>query len=165
MVYFLSTVPKIAVLVFLMRAFVMLYSGLPMTLIMLSIKLIFVICGMLSILVGALGALYQVKIKRMFAFSAIANMGYIILGLTCGSTLGYMSVFFYILIYSLNLISIFTCLVILRNKEDFLEIKNVVEFASSAHHNYLLTLILALNLFALAGVPPLSGFYPNDLYL
>lgn len=59
-------------------------------------------------------------------------MGYIFIGLSCMSILGYISVLYYIVIYIISLSSIFSILIVLRNINKKGEIKNIVEFSSIA---------------------------------
>jgi len=95
--------------------------------------MLFIICGVLSIFFGSIGALYQVKIKRMLAYSGVANFGYIILGLSSFSVTGYISVIYYIILYVINLTSIFVIFFILQRINVVMELKNVVEIASITH--------------------------------
>jgi len=120
---------------------------------------LFICCSLLSILIGSVGALYQFKIKRMLAFSAVANLGFILLGLSNGSYWGLFASLYYFCIYILTLVQIFSILVAVRIKPEFVKIKNLVEFSTIVHVNPALSFVLVLGLLSLAGIPPLSGFY------
>lgn len=64
-------------------------------------------CSILSIIIGTLGALNQTKIKRLLAYSGISHIGFILLGLSLLSKGGYEISFIYLLIYVLTILGIF----------------------------------------------------------
>jgi NADH-quinone oxidoreductase subunit N len=107
--------------------------------------------------------LYQTKIKRLLAYSAIANLGYIVLGLSSGSFIGLMSSLYYLVTYTLISINIFIILLTIKRYPKVLEFKNIVEFVSITHSNFILSMIIIISLFSLAGIPPLAGFYGKFL--
>lgn len=74
--------------------------------------------------------MYQIKIKRLLAFSAIANLGYILLGFSTVSFLGLFASIYYFFIYIMALIQIFSILIVIRHQISYLKIKNLVEFVS-----------------------------------
>lgn len=126
--------------------------------------LFFYICSILSMFIGAFGALYQIKIKRLIAYSAIFNMGFIILSLSNFTLFNIISAFFYANIYiSLNLL-FFSILITLR-KYNYVELKNINDLSSLSKNNKVLALFLALNLFSIAGIPPLMGFFSKLMVL
>lgn len=91
---------------------------------------LFSICALLSLSLGSLGAIYQIKIKRLLAYSAIANLGYIILGFSTVSFFGSFASIYYFFIHILALIQIFSILIVIRHQNSNLKIKNLVEFVS-----------------------------------
>ncbi|MBT4109991.1 MAG: NADH-quinone oxidoreductase subunit N, partial [Pelagibacterales bacterium] len=99
---FFAVVPKIAAIGVLMR---ILYIAL------IDIHLIWnqliLILGMLSIFVGAFGALLQINIKRLMAYSAISNIGYIFLALSLGSQIGLEASLIYITVYTVSALGSF----------------------------------------------------------
>jgi NADH-quinone oxidoreductase subunit N len=119
--------------------------------------MIFASC--ISILVGSVGALYQTKVKRLLAYSAIANLGYIVLGLCSSSIFGIFASFYYILIYIITSINIFSILLFTRRYPLKSKFKNLVEFVSIPHSNFILCILLVFSLLSMAGIPPLSGFF------
>lgn len=115
-------------------------------------------CAIFSIIVGSFLALYQVKIKRFFAYSAIVHMGYIILSISLGVWFSIYSTFYYLLIYLVSCINIFMIfLVILKYNKT--PIKNITDVILIMHSNFHLSFIFVFNLLSLAGIPPLAGFY------
>lgn len=82
-VYFLNIVPKISIFCFLLNMFITLRDNAildPYFNECLLVILIF--CGLLSVFLGSVGALYQVNIKNLLALSAVANMGYLLVSLS-----------------------------------------------------------------------------------
>jgi len=61
---------------------------------------LFIILGLLSIIVGTLGAIYQTKLKRVFAYSSISNMGYAVLSLCTIDIESVFVVLFYVIVYN-----------------------------------------------------------------
>ena len=119
-------------------------------------------CGILSILIGTFGALYQIKIKRLIAYSAISHMGFIIIGLSNFTLFNFISVFFYALVYIILNFVFFSILITLR-KYNYIELKNINDLSVLIKNNTVLGVFLALNLFSIAGIPPLMGFFSKLL--
>ncbi len=119
----------------------------------------FLITGMLSLLIGTFGGLYQTKIKRLLAFSTINNMGYILLGLTLASKATVEITIFYLIIYILLNTGIFSIVISVVKQKSNRELVYLSDLNIIAQKNTLLSLILALNIFSLVGIPPLVGFF------
>lgn len=117
------------------------------------------ICAVLSLILGSVGAIYQVKVKRLLAFSAIANTGYISLGISIVSVYGFYGSAHYFIIYILSLIQIFSIILTFRHYTSYYKIKNIIEIMSINTTNSSLALIAALGFLSLAGIPPLAGFF------
>jgi NADH-quinone oxidoreductase subunit N len=114
------------------------------------------LCGFLSIFIGSLIGIAQHNIKRLFAYSSIANAGFIILSIGCGTVYGLEALLIYLIVYVLLTINFFAILLIIKitRGASFFNISHFSEINSP-----LLGLMLSLNLFSLAGIPPLIGFY------
>ena len=110
-------------------------------------------------LIGSVGALYQVRFKRMLGYSAIANLGYVLLGFCSGSAFGCFSAFYYFFVYIILSLNIFSILVIIRRYPSNAKLCNLSEVVSITHSNFLLSLLLVFCLLSLAGIPPLIGFF------
>ena len=110
---FFSITPKIAILALLLRLTLYTFYDLID-----AWQLIIVICAFLSMFVGTFGAINQNKIKRLFAYSSIAHVGYLLIGLATGSIEAVESLLIYIIIYILMIINVFGILLIM-SKEDF----------------------------------------------
>ena len=142
---------------------------------------IFVFCSIASMIVGALSALSQQKIKRLLAYSSIGHVGYLLIGLTCASLEGIESLFVYLIIYLIMTINVFAILLSLRAKPSLVsvavppvsgdsqfsvnqgfsntvQVRYLSDLGLLAKTNPLLALSLTASLFSMAGIPPLAGF-------
>ena len=117
-----------------------------------------------SLLVGNLAAIAQINLKRMLAYSTIAQMGFVLLGLMAGVVNGnalaaanaYSSAMFYVVTYVLTTLVSFG-VILLLSREGF-ESEEIVDFAGLNQRSPLYAGIMAICLFSLAGLPPLVGF-------
>ena len=124
-----------------------------------------IILSVCSLSVGNLAAIAQTNLKRMFAFSTISQMGFVIIGLFCGvvngSTLdaanAYSSALFYILSYVLTVLAAFGVILILA-REGF-ESEEISDLAGLNQKSPLYAAIMTICMFSFAGIPPLVGFY------
>lgn len=110
----------------------------------------------ITISVGNLFALRQNNIKRFFAFSSVAQVGYIVLGISANNQVGTAAVIFFILVYMFSNLGAFCVIAIvsaLAQKED------INDYRGFYQHNKLLSWAFALSVFSLAGIPPTAGFF------
>ncbi|TNF60215.1 MAG: NADH-quinone oxidoreductase subunit NuoN [Burkholderiales bacterium] len=118
-----------------------------------------------SLLVGNLAAIAQTNLKRMLAFSTIAQMGFMLLGLLAGVVQGdgsnmanaYASSMFYVVTYVLTTLGTFG-VILLLSREGF-ESEEIRDLAGLNQRSPLYAGVMAICMFSLAGVPPLVGFY------
>ena len=118
-----------------------------------------------SLLIGNLAAIAQTNLKRMLAYSTIAQMGFVLLGLLCGVVLGdtrpaanaYSSAMFYIVTYVLTTLASFGIILLLA-REGF-ESEEISDLAGLNQRSPLYAAVMSICMFSLAGVPPLVGFY------
>ncbi len=118
-----------------------------------------------SLLIGNLAAIAQTNIKRMLAYSTIAQMGFVLLGMMAGVVNGhsamaanaYSSAMFYIVTYVLTTLGTFG-VILLLSREGF-ESEQISDFAGLNQRSPLYAGVMAVCLFSLAGIPPLVGFY------
>jgi len=123
------------------------------------------VLAVLSLLVGNLAAIAQTNLKRMLAFSTIAQMGFLLLGLLAGVVQGdgtnmanaYSSSMFYVVTYVLTTLGTFG-VIILLSRAGF-ESDNVSDLAGLNQRSPLYAGVMAICMFSLAGVPPMVGFY------
>ena len=118
-----------------------------------------------SLLIGNLAAIAQTNLKRMLAYSTIAQMGFVILGLLSGVVNGntlsaanaYSSAMFYIITYVMTTLASFGIILLLA-REGF-ESEEITDLAGLNQRSPLFAGVMAICMFSLAGVPPLVGFY------
>lgn len=120
---------------------------------------IFLVCSFLSLVFGSLGALSQLKFKRLLAYSAITHVGYLVLTLSVATFDSFYALLLYLLVYFVVTLNIFGILLNVRNFSNGEKMKTLVNFISLVRSNFLLALSMALSFFSLAGIPPLSGFF------
>ncbi len=149
---FLSTVPKIAATVMLVRLLIDGLGGLQA-----YWADLFMILAILSIGLGSLVALMQTNIKRLLAYSTISHIGFILLGFTTGVVEGYGAAAFYVLAYVLMSLAAFGTIIVL-NKQGF-EADQIVDFRGLSKHSPWFALIMLFVMLSMAGVPPFIGFY------
>jgi NADH-quinone oxidoreductase subunit N len=108
---FLAIIPKIIFLITLIKI-VFLFSFLKF-----ELSLLLGILGSCSIIIGTIVGLYQIKILRVLAFSAMVNLGYIILAISLQSIEGIVASIYSMFIYSLGIVGIFLVLMSYRSKD------------------------------------------------
>ncbi|MBP8091645.1 MAG: NADH-quinone oxidoreductase subunit NuoN [Giesbergeria sp.] len=120
-----------------------------------------------SLLVGNLAAIAQTNLKRMLAYSTIAQMGFVLLGLLSGVVDGnveaataegaYSSAMFYVITYALTTLGSFGVILLLA-REGF-ESEEITDLSGLNQRSPLYAGVMAVCMFSLAGIPPLVGFY------
>lgn len=129
-----------------------------------------IVLAVCSLVVGNLAAIAQTNLKRMLAYSTIAQMGFILLGLAAGvlynvtgleATKGaadaYSSSMFYMITYVLTTLGTFGMIMLLSR--DGFESEDINDLAGLNKRNPLLAGVMAIFMFSLAGIPPTVGFY------
>ncbi len=115
------------------------------------------VISVFSMLFGSIVALSQENIKRMLAYSSISHAGYILIGLTSGSSNGVAGVIFYLTVYTfMNLAAFGVVAIVEGENETNLEINSYIGLGS---RKPFLAALLSIALFSLAGIPPLAGFF------
>ncbi|MBX2935249.1 MAG: NADH-quinone oxidoreductase subunit N [Ferruginibacter sp.] len=115
-----------------------------------------VIVSIATMVIGNLFALRQQNIKRFLAFSSIAQVGFILVGISGSSIQGTSSVVFFILVYVFSNLAAFAVADAIASKTDAEEID---DYRGMYKTNPFLSWVLALALFSLAGIPPTAGFF------
>ena len=124
-------------------------------------RFVFTALAILSMVLGNVVALAQTSMKRMLAYSSIAQAGFVMIGLIAGTDAGYSSMIFYLLVYLFMNLCGFSCVVLfsLRTGTD-----QIAEYSGLYQKDPLLTLGLSISLLSLGGIPPLAGFF-GKIYL
>lgn len=122
---------------------------------------VFTALAVLSMILGNVVALTQTSMKRLLAYSSIAQAGFVMIGLITGTEEGYASMVFYMLVYLFMNLGGFACVILftLRTGTD-----QISEYAGLYQKDPLLTLCLSICLLSLGGIPPLAGFF-GKIYL
>ncbi|MFA7300588.1 MAG: NADH-quinone oxidoreductase subunit NuoN, partial [Sideroxydans sp.] len=152
MTLLISSAPKLAAFAFVMRILV---ESLQPLLIHWSGMLM--VLAVLSMAVGNITAIAQTNIKRMFAYSTIAHMGFLLVGVLSGSLDGYGGAMFYAVAYVLMTLGGFG-MIMLLSREGF-EADNIDDFKGLNQRSPWLAFMMLILMFSMAGVPPTIGFY------
>jgi len=123
-----------------------------------------IVLAVCSLLLGNLVAIAQSNFKRMLAYSTIAQVGFVLLGLTttviAGNTLsaanGYSAALFYVLTYVLTTLGVFGMLMLLSREGR--ECEQIADFAGLARRSPWLAGVMTVFMVSLAGLPPTVGF-------
>jgi len=150
---FIAAAPKVAGMLVFLRLMVM-----PFILMYGEWQSIIIFLSFASMVLGAFAALKQTDIKRLLAYSAIGQMGYVLLGLAAGNDEGIQAVFVYLSLYLVMIIGTFGCILCLRGK-GHLGVQNIEDLSGISTIHPKVAFILAAFMFSLAGIPPLAGFF------
>ena len=113
--------------------------------------------AVLSLLVGNLGAIAQTNLKRMLAYSAIANAGLVLLGFATGSSAGYQAALNFTVAYVITTLASFG-MILMLSRSGF-EHDEIEDFKGLATRDPLLAAMMLALMFSTAGVPPFIGFW------
>ncbi len=139
------------------------------------------VSSLLSLIIGTVLGLTQSRIKRLFAYSTISHLGFMLLALSINSIESIQAFIFYLMQYSLSNLNAFMLLLAIgyslycysneNKKYSFLLDKNnspiqlISQMKGFFYINPMLALSLAITLFSFAGIPPLIGFFAKQMVL
>ena len=149
---FIGTVPKIAYFALALRLLAQGLGGLS-----LEWTQMLAILAVLTLVVGNVVAIVQTNLKRMLAYSTIANVGFIVLGFVAGTPDGYAAALYYTLVYVLVALGSFG-VILLASRKGF-EADRLDDYKGLHQRDPLLAFAMMLLMFSTAGVPPLVGFW------
>lgn len=121
-----------------------------------ALQQILYITAILTMTIGNLFAIRQRNLKRFLAFSSIAQAGFIFVGMIAGTQLGLSSVIYFILVYifsNLGAFGVIGAISVATGKE------TIDDYNGLYKTNPMLSLVMMLSLFSLAGIPPVAGFF------
>ena len=150
---FFATAPKVAALGLLMRVSLFAFGAQPGVW-----QQIVIFVALLSIVIGALGAIGQDNIKRLLAYSSINNVGFMLIGLACANQAGAAAMLVYLAIYVAMSVAGFVAVLMLRDA-DGAPVESIKLMAGLSKTRPMLALGIAAVMFSLAGIPPLLGFW------
>ena len=119
---------------------------------------IIIVISLMSIIIGAVGALGQQNLKRLLAYSSINNVGFLLIGLAAGTESGIAGMLTYLVIYVLMTLGGFICLMQLKGSDGAIK-EGIAEIAGLSQTQPMLAAAFAVFMFSLAGIPPLFGFW------
>lgn len=154
---FFSTVPKVIIVAVLIRLLFTTFGDRAE-----EFDWLLKFSGLGSVAFASLAALYQKRIKRLLAYSAVSHSGYVVLAVSCFSFDSVIACTTYLTLYIVTALSFFAVLFLsgVNNSQ-----KNyIISWTSVSDRNIAVAVALALALYSMAGIPPLSGFY-SKLYV
>jgi NADH-ubiquinone oxidoreductase chain 2 len=178
---FVAIIAKISILIFFLE--LVYYTSL--TLLDFSWKSNLLMSAFLSLIIGSILGLTQFRIKRLYAYSTISHVGFILLALSINSIESIQAFFFYIMQYSISNLNAFIILITigysfvqLTNKDtnslendtnlqdkNLSPIQLIHQIKGYFYVNPLLAISLSITLFSFIGVPPLIGFFAKQMIL
>jgi NADH-ubiquinone oxidoreductase chain 2 len=139
------------------------------------------VSSLLSLIIGTVLGLTQFRIKRLFAYSTISHVGFILLALSINSIESIQAFIFYLMQYSISNLNVFVILLSIgyslyyytNNSDEYKELadKNnspiqlVSQIKGFFYINPVLALSFAITIFSFAGIPPLIGFFAKQMVL
>lgn len=149
---FLGSAPKIAGLGLAFRLLVYTMPSLNV-----DWQQLLIVMAILSIALGNIAAIAQTNIKRMLAYSSIAHMGYMSLGLIALSIQGFRAAIFYMASYTFMSMGAFA-MITLMSKMGY-EAENIDDFLGLNQRAPWLAFMMLILMFSMAGIPPILGFF------
>ena len=149
---FISSAPKIAAFAMAIR---LLVDGMQPLLI--DWQQMLVILAILSMATGNIIAISQTNLKRMLAYSTIAHVGFLLLGILSGTEAGYAAAMFYVITYALMSAGAFGIIILLSRKG--FESDNLDDMKGLSDKSPWFAFIMLILMFSMTGVPPFLGFW------
>lgn len=147
-----AIVPKVAAFALIIRLVIGPFASISQ-----EVGQILLFISLASMVVGSFAGLVQNNIKRLLAYSSIANMGYALIGLIPGTPDGVASVILYLFIYMIMVAGVFAVLMSLKKEGQAVE--NIPDFAGLSKQDPFKAYVLTALLFSMSGIPPLAGFF------
>jgi NADH-quinone oxidoreductase subunit N len=151
-VAFFTTAPKLAAIVLFARA---VSNGFPGAIG--QWQQLVVALALISVAVGAFAGLAQRNLKRLLAYSSINNIGYALVGMAAGTTMGMQSMLVFMVLYMIDVTGMFAILMALSRNGRPME--RIEDFAGLAKERPGMALAMTALCFSVMGIPPFSGFW------
>ena len=148
----LAIVPKVASITLMLSVTYNALGGMAM-----QWQQILIALSVISMIVGATGAIMQQNIKRMLAYSSIAHMGYALAGLASGSIEGATSVVIYMTTYVFMGAGSFA--IIMSMRRDGVPVERISDLSGLSSTHPIQAAGMMVIMFSMAGIPPLAGFF------
>jgi NADH-quinone oxidoreductase subunit N len=151
-VIFITTAPKLAAMLLTARVLTDAFGGAVD-----QWRQVVIAIALISVLVGAFAGLVQKNIKRLLAYSSIANIGYALIGLAAGNHQGVQSMLVFMVLYMVDVTGFFACLMALSR--DGRPMETLADMAGLVRVRPGLALVMTALSFSFLGLPPFSGFW------
>jgi len=151
---FISSVPKIAAFGMTMRLLMEAFSTFAA-----DWAAMVMIIALLSVAFGNIVAVVQDNLKRLLAYSAIAHIGYFLLGIVTGTEAGYSASMYYIIVYALMTVAGFGIVIFMSGEEK--EYQNITDLRGMGRYHPWYGLMFSIVMVSMAGIPPFLGFWPK----
>jgi NADH-quinone oxidoreductase subunit N len=151
-VMFITTAPKLAAMVLIARVLVDAFGGAVD-----QWRQVVLAIAMMSVVVGAFAGLVQKNLKRLIAYSSIANIGYALIGLSSANQQGVGSMLVFMVLYMVDVTGFLACLMAL--KRDGRPMETLADFSGLVRVRPGLALVMTTLSFSFLGLPPFSGFW------
>jgi len=149
---FFAGAPKLAAMVLLARVLSQAFGGAGD-----QWRQILVVMALLSVAVGAFGGLVQNNVKRLWAYSSIATIGYALVGLAAGGVVGIQSMLMYMVLFVVDVTGFFACLSGLTR--DGRSLETMADFAGLMRERPVMAFCMTLFALSALGLPPLGEFW------
>ena len=173
---FVAIVPKISILILIYNISYYTYND---NWVGLSWSNTLIVSSILSLIIGSVLGLVQSRIKRLFAYSTISHIGFMLLGLSINNLESVRALFFYIMQYSISNLNTFLILIVMGNslytfvsnkkydmkEKEYSPIQLLSQIKGFFYINPMLSISLSLTFFSFAGIPPLIGFFGKQMIL
>ena len=150
--FFIATAPKMSILGIFIYLIYNVFSSVNN-----NLSDLIIVLSLSSMLVGSVGAIVQKNLKRLIAYSSIAHMGFILVGMVAFSEEGLYAIIYYLIIYLFLLSGVFAIILSLQKDEKPIELISDLKGLYNDHP--FISICLLIFMFSLAGIPPLSGFF------
>jgi len=176
---FIAIVAKISILIFLLE--LVHYTNNSLFTSEFSWTSSLLISSFLSLIIGTIVGLTQFRIKKLFAYSTISHLGFILLALTINSIESIQAFIFYLIQYSLSNLNAFILLISIgfslyyyvNDNKEYQELSDknnspiqlISQIKGFFYINPILSLSFAITIFSLVGIPPLIGFFAKQMIL
>jgi NADH-quinone oxidoreductase subunit N len=121
--------------------------------------LVLTVLAIATMFVGNLLALLQTNVKRLLAYSSIAQMGYLVVPLIAGGPRGPSSIAFYLASYFATTIAAFGVIAAISSSRGMGDVEDLDDYRGLSRRNPLLAMTFTLALLSLTGIPLTSGFF------
>jgi len=156
---FFATASKIAAVAMITRLAVTAFGHAPAgSAAMPAAQQIIIFIALASMFIGGFAGIIQHNIKRLMAYSSISHIGYILAGVAAGTAAGITGMLIYLVIYAVIMLGCFAFILAMNKKENGY-VEEINDLSGLARTNPYMAILMTVLMFALAGIPPVSGFF------